>query len=97
MYVIVHLVIMAEHAQYLDVVTRVPVEMDTLEINVKVHLIFVLLCVLSVNKNKLKDHGVIINVMSVLFQFKSMLCLSSNSCCALVQINAVSEFNCKLS
>jgi hypothetical protein len=34
-YVIVHLVRMAERAQYLDVVTRVPVGMDSLGISVK--------------------------------------------------------------
>jgi hypothetical protein len=54
MFVIVHLVRMAEPAQYQDVVTRVPVGMDSLGISVKVHLIFILLCVLSVNKNKFK-------------------------------------------
>ena len=41
MYVIVHLVRMEERAQYLDVVTRVPVGMDFLGISVKVHLIFI--------------------------------------------------------
>ena len=41
MSVIVHLVRMAERAQYLDVVTRVPVGMDSLGISVKVHLIFI--------------------------------------------------------
>ena len=51
---IVHLVRMEEHAQYLDVVTRVPVGMDSLGISVKVYLIFILLCVLSVNENKSK-------------------------------------------
>ena len=50
MFVIVHLVRMAERAQYLDVVTRVPVGMDSLGISVKVHLIFISLCVLSVTK-----------------------------------------------
>ena len=54
MSVIVHLVRMAERAQYLDIVTRVPVGTDSLGISVKVHLIFILLCVLSVNKNKSK-------------------------------------------
>jgi len=54
MFVIVHLVRMAERAQRLDVVTHVPVGMDSLGTSVKVHLIFILLCVLSVNKNKSK-------------------------------------------
>ena len=54
MYVIVHLVRMVERAQYLDVVTRVLVGMDSLGISVKVYLIFILLCVLSVYKSKSK-------------------------------------------
>ena len=51
---IVHLVRMTERAQYQDVVTRVPVGMDSLGISVKVYLIFILLFVLSVNKSKSK-------------------------------------------
>jgi hypothetical protein len=35
--------------------------------------------------------------MSVVFQFKSMLCLSSNSWCDLMQIDVVLEFKCKVS
>ena len=54
MSVIVHLVRMAERVQYLDVVTCVPVGMDSLESSVKVHIIFIELCGLSVNKNKSK-------------------------------------------
>ena len=45
---------MAERAQYQKVVTRVPVVVDSLGINVKVQLIFIYLCVLSVNTNKSK-------------------------------------------
>lgn len=41
MSVIVHLARMAEHAQSLDVATRVPVGMDSQGISVKVHLIFI--------------------------------------------------------
>ena len=52
--VIVHLVRMAERVPYQHVVTGVPVAVDSLGISVKVHLIFILLCVLSVNINKSK-------------------------------------------
>jgi hypothetical protein len=53
---------MEERVQYLDVVTHVPVVMDSLGISVKVTSIFIELCVFRVIIINLKDHGVIIEV-----------------------------------
>jgi hypothetical protein len=100
MYVIVHLVKMVERAQYLDVVTRVLVGMDSLGISVKVYLIFILLCVLSVYKSKSKRSwrnywGTCLlcfssNLWCVWFQIHVVL--KCNLCCVWVQIHTVFEF-----
>ena len=106
MFVIVHLVRMAEPAQYQDVVTHVPVGMDSLGISVKVSSIFILLCVLRVNTNKFKRSWLnywekclfcsnsccVWIQIHVVFEYKFMLCLIANSCCVWIQMHVVFEY-----